>query len=110
MAQFSQYSDDQLSNMIVGQPAPIAQAMIAELKQRNAEKANRLLSGVHEEIKQTRQELAAVRAELPNVHVQLKELGKSHRIHVWILVVAIMTAAFALIDALHAIFEWFPKK
>src|SRR6266704_3209991 len=97
----SDLSDEELLKRIHDRPAQVQQSLKAEWDRRQSLKAEKQMSSVQEEVRK-------VRDELFNVKDQLKILGRSHRLHLWILVVAILTGAMALIAALDVVMRWLP--
>jgi hypothetical protein len=83
---------------------------------------SRQLDGLHQlEIehadslhKETRDVLSSVSKDLSTVKGDVsgikKALTKTHGLHLWILIVAILTAILALIAAVDVILKWFPNR
>jgi hypothetical protein len=99
MPPFSDLSNEQILTRMLSQPAHVQAVMGAELARREAERNEKQSAELREAID-------SVRSELGSVKTQLETLKESHRIHKWILVVAIVTAAFALIAALDPVLKW----
>jgi prefoldin subunit 5 len=61
---------------------------------------------VHEEVSGVGCEVSRIRTDISHIQAALKTLEKSHRVHLRILVVAIVTAVLAAIAALDAVLKW----
>src|SRR5437764_13719599 len=100
MPQFANCSDDELEKHIVNNGGPIQQAMIAESQRRlsvkHFEHQSKNLSDVRSQISEVRNDISRVETRLE----------KTHNVHRWILLIAVLTGVFALIAAWDVILKW----
>jgi hypothetical protein len=64
------------------------------------------VKGVHEEVSEVGCEVSRIRTDISHIQAVLKTLERSHRVHLWILFAAIVTAVLAAIAALDAVLKW----
>src|SRR2546425_448624 len=96
MPQLANLSDDELDTHIALNGGPIQQAMIAESERRRSVKQFKNLADVQSQISEVRKDISRVETRLEN----------THKVHRWILLVAILTGVFALIAAWDVILKW----
>jgi len=100
MPQFTNLSDDDLDKRIVNEAGPLQLAMIAESKRRLSVKQSgqqmSILSDVQSQISEVRKDISKVD----------QRLERTHNVHRWILLVAILTGVFALVAAGDVILKW----
>ena len=96
MKQFANFSDEELDNNIANNGGPFQQAMIAESQRRRSVKQSEHLSTLQSQISDVRTDISRVETRLEN----------THKVHRWILLVAILTGVFALIAAWDVILNW----
>ena len=100
MSQFANMSDDELEKHITLNAGPFQQAMIAESYRRLSVKQ---FGQQYEHLSKLQSQISEVRADISGV---AERLEKTHKVHRWILLVAILTGVFALIAALDAVLKW----
>ena len=100
MPQFPNLSDDDLDKRIVNEAGPLQLAMIAESKRRLSVKQSGQQS---EHLSKVQSQISEVRNDISSVSERLE---KTHKVHRWILLVAILTGGFALIAAWDVILKW----
>jgi hypothetical protein len=106
MYDFSKLSDEEIKFKLGACQLGIGPDMylaLEELRRRQSAKVQVEISTVGKEVSQ-------VRADISRIQSELKTLKKSHRVHLWILFVAIVTALLALIAALDVVLKWIPDK
>jgi hypothetical protein len=103
MGSLEDMSEEELARLMNSQPAHSQQVILAQLQLRQSAKS-------HEHFSAIKDQVSKIHGEMGNVKAELKTLEKSHRIHLWILVVAIVTAGLALIAALDVVLKWFPSR
>jgi hypothetical protein len=108
MFPFADLSDEDIARQLPSQGGTIQSAMIAELHRRQSAKVHAEISTVRETVSSVRAELSGVQQQLKTLD-QLKTLPKTHRIHLWILWIAALTLACAVIAALDPILRWFRR-
>jgi hypothetical protein len=100
-------SDEDLLRRLQNETTHNQQTVIFEANRRQSEKLIGGVVNVQSEVEKVRQELGIVKSDLA---LAQKQLGHTHKIHVAILWVAIITAMLALIAALDPVLRWFGVK
>src|SRR5438477_12047551 len=100
MPQFANLTDEELNTHIALNAGPLQKAMIAEserrLSVRHSEQQISILSDVQSQISEVRKDISRVD----------QRLERTHNVHRWILLVAILTGVFALIAAWDVFLNW----